>query len=139
MTKEAVRMYKRPISFPKLRKVPKQFSWVDQRLVRERYIDQLRPEACALYLFLVTVADAQGLSYYADLSPCQRLSLTSPALHQARQALIAWGLVAYQRPLYQVLALDAAPSEATPSAAPVAADDAPVDIKAVFARIWEVL
>ncbi|HKA55918.1 MAG TPA: hypothetical protein VKJ47_19885 [Candidatus Binatia bacterium] len=132
-------MHKRPISFPKLRKLPKQFSWVDQRLVRERYIDQLSHEACALYLFLVTVGDAQGLSYYADLSLCQRLSLTIPALHQARQALIARGLVAYQHPLYQVLALDAVPSEATPSAAPVAADDDPVDIKAVFARIWEVL
>jgi hypothetical protein len=139
LIKEAVRMHKRPISLPKLRKVPKQFSWVDQRLVRERYIDQLSHEACALYLFLVTVADAQGLSYYADLSLCQRLSLTTPALHQARQTLIARGLVAYQHPLYQVLALDAVPRETTPSAAPAAADDDPVDIKAVFARIWEVL
>ena len=128
-------MHKRPISFPKLRKVPKQFSWVDQRLVRERYIDQLSSQACALYLFLVTVADAEGLSYYADPSLCQRLSLTSPELHQARQALIARGLVAYQRPLYQVLALDPAPREGTASASPVAADDDPVDIKAVFARV----
>jgi hypothetical protein len=48
-------------------------------------------------------------------------------------------LVAYQRPLYQVLALDAAPEGVTPSAAPVAADDEPVDIKTVFARIWEAL
>jgi hypothetical protein len=132
-------MDKRPISLAKLRKVPRQFSWVDQRLVRERYIDQLSPQACALYLFLVTVADAQGLSYYADPSLCQRLSLTGTELHQARQALITRGLVAYQRPLYQVLALDADPVRATPSAAPVAPDDEPVDIKAVFARIWEVL
>jgi hypothetical protein len=29
-------MHKQPICVPKLRKVPKQFSWVDQRLVRER-------------------------------------------------------------------------------------------------------
>ena len=127
-------MHQRPISLVKLRKVPKQFSWVDQRLVRDRYSDQLSPEACALYLFLVTVADAQGLSYYADSSLCQRLSLTSTALYQARQALITRGLVAYHRPLYQVLALDAASIEATPTA-----DDEPVDIKAVFARIWEVL
>jgi len=132
-------MHKRPISFPKLRKVPRQFSWVDQRLVRERYIDQLSHEACALYLFLVTVADAQGLSYYADPSLCQRLSLTCTALHQARQTLIARGLVAYQRPLYQVLALDADPRGAPTSTSPVAAADEPVDIKAVFARIWEVL
>src|SRR5436309_11682443 len=102
-------MDKRPISLAKLRKVPNQFSWVDQRLVRERYIDQLSPPACALYLFLVTVADAQGLSYYADPSLRQRLSLTDPELCQARQALITRGLVAYQHPLYQVLALDTAP------------------------------
>lgn len=132
-------MDKRPISLAKLRRVPRQFSWVDQRLVRERYIDQLSHEACALYLFLVTVADPQGLSYYADASLCQRLSLTSAALHQARQALIMRGLVAYHRPLYQVLALDAAPHAAAPSVASVAPDDEPVDIKAVFARLWEVL
>jgi hypothetical protein len=132
-------MHKRPISLIKLRKVPSQFSWVDQRLVRKRYIDQLSPEACALYLFLVTVADAQGLSFYSEQSLCQRLSLTGAELHQARQALITLDVVAYHRPLYQVLALDAAPQGATPSAAPVAADDEPVDIKAVFARIWEVL
>ena len=59
-------MHKRPLSLSQLRHVPSQFSWVDQRLVREHYIDHLSPEACALYLFLVTVADAQGLSYYAD-------------------------------------------------------------------------
>jgi hypothetical protein len=132
-------MDKRPISLAKLRRVPRQFSWVDQRLVRDHYIDQLSPQACALYLFLVTVADAQGLSYYADPSLCQRLSLTSTELHHARQALLTQGLVAYQRPLYQVLALDAVPREAALSATPVAADDEPVDLKAVFARIWEVL
>ena len=132
-------MDKRLISPAKLRRVPQQFSWVDQRLVCERHIDQLSHAACALYLFLVTVADAQGLSYYADSSVCQRLSLTGPALHQARQVLITRGLVAYQRPLYQVLALDATPSRAIPSATPVAADAEPVDLKAVFARLWEVL
>src|ERR1700730_6933067 len=106
MTQETFRMHKRPISIHKLRKVPTQFSWVDQRLVRERSIDRLSHEACALYLFLLTVADAQGLSFYSERSLCQRLSMTSAALCQARQALIACALVAYQPPLYQVLALD---------------------------------
>src|SRR6185436_6437160 len=127
-------MHKRPISVPKLRKIPNQFSWVDQRLVRERYIDRLSHEACALYLFLVTVADAQGLSYYADPSLCQRLAMTSTELHQARQALLTRGLVAYQHPLYQVLALDADPIGSSTNTVTVAADDDPVDIKAVFAR-----
>jgi len=116
-------MHKRPISLARLRTVPNQFSWVDQRLVREHYIDHLSHEACARYLFLVTVADARGLSYYADPSLCQRLSMTGPELHQARQALMTLDLVAYQRPLYQVLALDANPRGATTSVSTVAADD----------------
>jgi hypothetical protein len=132
-------MHKCPISLARLRTIPNQFSWVDQRLVREHYIDHLSHEACALYLFLVTVADARGLSYYADPSLCQRLSMTGTVLHQARQALIQRGLVAYQRPLYQVLALDADSSGPPPSASPRAVDDDLVDLKAVFARIWEVL
>ena len=92
-------MHKRPISLHRLRKVPKQFSWVDQRLVRERYIDQLSHAACALSLFLVTVADAQGLSDYSERALCHHLSLTPLALHQARQAWIQLGLVAYDTPL----------------------------------------
>lgn len=129
-------MHKCPILPAKLRRVPSQFSWVDQRLVREPLIDQLSHEACALYLFLVTVADAQGLSYYADRSLCQRLSMSAPLLRQARQRLITQGLVAYRRPLYQVLALEA--QERAESARLQAHDDT-VDIKAVFQQIWEVL
>lgn len=132
-------MQKRPISLPKLRKVPKQFSWVDQRFVRERYIDQLSHEACTLYLFLVAVADAQGLSFYSEQSLCQRLSMTPTVLRQARQALIACALVAYQSPLYQVLALDRDALRPAAVRPPLEGDDAPVDLKAVFKQIWEVL
>lgn len=85
------------------------------------------------------MADAQGLSYYADASLGQRLAMTRTALHHARHVLITRGVVAYQCPLYQGLALGTAPMEATPSASPGAMDDEPVDLKAVCARIWEVL
>jgi len=139
MYKEASRMHKYPISLRKLRQVPQQFSWVDQRLVRERYIDQLRPEACALYLFLVTVADAQGLSYYAERSLCQRLSMTPTVLRQARQALITCALVAYQHPFYQVLTLDRDALQPAAERPTLSDNDEPVDLKAVFKQIWEVL
>lgn len=132
-------MYKSPISLAKLRQIPQQFSWVDQRLVRERYIDQLSPEACALYLFLVTVADAQGLSFYSERSLCQRLSMTPAVFRQARQALITRALVAYQRPLYQVLALDRDARRAAAERLTPPGDEEPVDLKAVFQQIWEVL
>jgi hypothetical protein len=129
-------MHKRPISLAQLRHVPRQFSWVDQRLVRERYIDQMSHESCALYLFLLTVADAHGLSYYAEPSLCQRLSMSVAQLRQARHALMTQNLLAYRPPIYQVLALGAPTREAV--AGPAASDDS-VDIKAVFKQIWEVL
>jgi hypothetical protein len=112
---------------------------VDQRLVRERYIDQLSHEACTLYLFLVTVADAQGLSFYSERSLCQRLSMTPAVLRQARQALIACALVAYQHPLYQVLALDRDGMSPAATRPALSGDEEPVDLKAVFKQIWEVL
>ena len=54
---------KRLLNPQRRRRVPRQFSWVDQRLVRDRYITRCAPEALALYLLLITVADAQGLSF----------------------------------------------------------------------------
>jgi hypothetical protein len=46
--------------------VPRQFSWIDHRLVRDGHITRCTANALALYLLLCTVADAQGLSYYSD-------------------------------------------------------------------------
>ena len=56
--------FDKPFAQHLVRRIPDQFSWIDHRLVREQYIDYLSSEAAALYLFLVTVSDAQGLSYY---------------------------------------------------------------------------
>jgi hypothetical protein len=99
--------------------VPARFSWVDQRLVRDRHLDRLSAQAAALYLFLITVADAQGLSWYGDASTARRLSIDEERLRRARADLVHAGLLAYAKPLYQVLALgDPLPS---PVSAPLAA------------------
>jgi hypothetical protein len=79
---------------------------VDHRLVRDEHIRRVSTQALALYLLLVTVADAEGLSYYADGTTARLLSLTPGAVPNARQQLVAAGLIAYERPLYQVLALE---------------------------------
>ena len=89
----------------KVRKVPKQFSFVDHRLVRDGHIDHLSHKVAALYIFLVTVGDAEGLSYYGDKSVCKRLNLSENDLQEARNNLIQNGLIAYEEPLYQVLGL----------------------------------
>lgn len=113
-------MQKRLLVPSRVRRLPRPFSWVDPRLVRDRHIMRCDPEALALYLFLITVADAQGLSFYADASIERLLSLPPQRLHRARAALIRTGLIAYEAPLYQVLALEPAtlsvPPERTPAA-----------------------
>ncbi len=97
--------HKFPICPDRIRSIPEQFSWVDHRLIRDRHIERLSHEACALYLFLVTVADSKGLSYYSDPSLCERLAMDAPTLASARTCLRNTGLIAYKKPLYQVLAL----------------------------------
>lgn len=97
---------KRVLCPPLLRRVPEQFSWIDHRLVRDRHIAGRSADALALYLFLVTVADGQGLSYYSDAAIGRLLPLDAARLAGARQELIRARLIAYQKPLYQVLSLD---------------------------------
>jgi len=99
-------MKKRVLNPQRLRKVPPQFSWIDHRLVQENYFTQCDHSAWALYLFLVSVGDVQGLSYYSDASLMRRLKMDPVQLSASRQQLIGAGLIAYEKPLYQVLSLD---------------------------------
>ena len=102
-------MQKKILRPERLRQVPAQFSWIDQRLVRENFLRYGESAAWALYLVLVTVADAQGLSYYSEATLGRLLKLDPVQLAQARQQLVSADLLAYQKPLYRVLALPPAP------------------------------
>jgi len=117
-----VKPIKRVLWPERLRRVPAQFSWVDQRLVRDAHLDRCDAHTAALYLFLVTVADAQGLSYYSDATLARRLRLSASQLSAARQQLIELQLVAYAAPVYQVLALPGAAAVAPPPAPGAACD-----------------
>ena len=97
---------KRILCPERLRRVPDQFSWVDHRLVRDGRIRGLSHGSLVLYLSLVTVGDADGLSYYADTTLGSMLALDSMELDRCRRELCRAGLVAYSRPFYQVLSLD---------------------------------
>lgn len=104
----------------RLRHVPRQFRWIDHRLVREGHIKGRSHGALALYLFLCTVADGKGLSYYSDGSVGKTLGLGAEALREARAELAGAGLIAWSRPFYQVLGLepraDGAPAGQAPAA-----------------------
>jgi hypothetical protein len=125
---------KRPIYPKRIRRIPSQFSWVDHRLVRDRHIEACSHPALALYLFLVTVADQEGLSYYSAPSVMSRLGMDAQTLAEARLNLIQTGLVAYEDPLYQVLSLEPC-IETGPEAQSRTRVDCPVSIGRLFKQI----
>jgi len=85
---------------------PRGFGWIDHRLLRDGYIGRCSPQALALYALLVCASDVQGLSYYSDRRIAQLLTLEPATLSLARWELIELGLIAYQKPLYQLLSLE---------------------------------
>ncbi|TKJ36329.1 hypothetical protein CEE37_15110 [candidate division LCP-89 bacterium B3_LCP] len=97
---------KSPILPKRVRKVPRSFSWIDHRLIRDRHIDLCSHSQAALYLFLVCAADEKGLSYYGDGSIMAKLGMDPHTLEAARSGLIQNSLIAWQKPIYQVLSLE---------------------------------
>jgi hypothetical protein len=109
---------KKPLIHSRLRQTPTSFSWIDQRLVRNNYICHCSPDASALYLFLTTVGDRLGLSYYSDKSISSYISMTSQRLTCARDNLLKADLIAYEKPIYQVLSLQPPLQKAEPNPLP---------------------
>jgi hypothetical protein len=124
--------HKRVLRHDRLRRVPGQFSWLDQRLVSEGHCERCDAPALALYLVLVTVADAHGLSYYGEATLARLLSMPAARLQQARLDLIRLELIAYERPLYQVLSLE--PPRAPREHAPLSTEDRLAQLRARLAE-----
>lgn len=106
------------------RQIPPSFSWVDHRLIRHAHLRGCDHSAWALYLFLVTVGDVQGLSYYSDAAISRHLKMELLQLSAARQQLLQTDLIAYRKPLYQVLSLPDPAAPVPPASEPQRADQA---------------
>lgn len=111
-----MKIAKQALRHDRVRNTPEQFSWVDQALVQHHLIDRCSSHSAALYLFLVTVADCDGLSYYGSATLAGRLHLSEAELVAARTQLMALDLIAWQPPLYQVLALPSRRAPTSPAA-----------------------
>ena len=114
---------------------PGGFSWIDRRFVREGFIGPLPPEAILLYFFLATVADALGLSFYADPTISTLLKLDPEELSQARTRLVDAELILYHYPLYQVLPLAVkhkAPAFRSPSPSEFRRGGDPVSLREIL-------
>jgi hypothetical protein len=126
---------KRLIDPRRMRKaLPRGFGWIDHRLLRDGYISHCSPQALALYVLLVCASDAQGLSYYSGPRIAELLRLEPEVLSGARRELLELGLIAYQKPFYQLLSLESELREhkSQPAQRPAAASE-PQTIGAISA------
>jgi len=98
---------KEPICRDRIRRINGGFGWVDHRLVRDHYVDDCSPVSLALYLFLIAVSDADGVSYWGEKAIAGRLRIGMVELRAARAELEATVLIAYAKPVWQVLQLPA--------------------------------
>jgi hypothetical protein len=96
---------KRILDPDRLRKIEGSFSWIDHRFITAGFLQDLSTMEILLYLFLVTVSDRHGISFYHDDRVCSILKIPLTSLGEAREGLILRSLVAYEPPLYQVLSL----------------------------------
>ena len=99
----AATQIKVPVDPQRILTMPRQFGPLDRRLVYDKHIRLMALEQIALYVFLVCVSDAQGLSFYSEERICRELSMSLNGLWQAREGLIDRGLLLYRRPIYQLL------------------------------------
>lgn len=98
---------KRPLDPRRLRSaLPRGFGWIDHRFLTEGYLGRLSPHARSLYCLLVCAADSSGLSFYSDQRLRDLLAIDAPTLLAARRELLDLRLIAYSKPLCQVLALN---------------------------------
>ncbi len=112
-------VHKRVLLSERLRILPEEgFSWIDRRFFRNGYAERLNAPQVLLYLFLCSIADREGLSFYGDRRICDMLGIEAIVLDQARRALIHADLLAYCAPLYQVLSLPSHPREVDQVPAP---------------------
>ena len=103
---------KHPLKPERIRKINGSFAFIEHRFLRNGFWASLEPEELLMYIFLIVVADRNGLSYYSYDKVCTLAGLTLDEYIQARNALINKDLIAFDGRLFQVLSLpDHAPKK----------------------------
>lgn len=101
------------------------YGWVDLRIVTEGHLTTLDQGAALVYLFLCTVGNREGVSFWSRARMARTLSLPLEAVEAALRTLVATNLIAATERVVQVLPLPERTSgPATPSP-PVATSPAP--------------
>jgi hypothetical protein len=98
-----------PLCPRRVRTITASFAFIEHRFLRDGFWATLSHHELVLYVFLVLVADRQGLSYYGFDKICTLLRISPDEYLEARNALIHKELIAFDGHLFQVLSLPQRP------------------------------
>jgi len=102
---------KTPLDRDRVRKIAGSFAFVEHRFLRSGFFSVLTHHELLLYIFLVLVADRNGLSYYSYDKICILLKIALDDYIIARDGLIDKDLIAFNGHLFQVLTLPKQPPQ----------------------------
>lgn len=100
---------KTPLIAQRVRRIKGSFAFIEHRFLRDGFFASLGHYELLLYLFLVLVADRNGLSFYSYDKICMLLGISVDEYILARNALIKKDLIAFDGQLFQVLSLPERP------------------------------
>jgi hypothetical protein len=102
---------KAPLDQDRVRRIAGSFAFIEHRFLRRGFFSVLTHHELLLYVFLVLVADRNGLSYYSYDKICILLRITLDDYIIARDGLIEKDLIAFNGYLFQVLSLPKQPPQ----------------------------
>ncbi len=116
------RIEKKPLESHRIRKITASFAFIEHRFLRQGFWSSLGHHELLLYLFLVIVADRNGLSYYCYDKICSLLQICVDEYILARDLLIEKDLIAFDGSLFQVLSLPQKPPSSSTAVLKTAKD-----------------
>ncbi len=111
LKRKAQRIEKKPLEPHRIRKITSSFAFIEHRFLRDGFWSTLDQHQLLLYVFLIIVADRNGLSYYSYDKICTLLKIAVDEYIVARDALIEKDLIGFDGHLFQVLSLPDQPVE----------------------------
>ena len=97
------------LSSERVRRITGSFSFIEHRFLRDGFWGILSCHELLLYLFLILVADRNGVSYYSYDKIYSLLRISMDEYLSARNALIDKDLIAFDGYFFQVLSLPEKP------------------------------